>query len=134
MVDHVTPETQSRNMSRIRGKDSLPEMRVRKVVLSLGCRFRLHRRDLPRTPDLVFPGRRKVIFVHGCFWQQHDCPRGSRPASNTEFWNTKLSRNMERDRNNLAARAADGWSTMVVWECETKALADLALQIVDFLE
>ena len=120
-------------MARIRGKDSQPEMRVRRLVFSLGYRFRLHQRDLPGAPDLVFRGRRKAIFVHGCFWHQHDCPRGSRPTSNTEFWNNKLDRNIERDRKNIAALTEAGWSTLVVWECEIKALDSLALRITDFL-
>ena len=108
-------------------------MRVRRLVFSLGYRYRLHQSDLPGTPDLVFPGRRKVIFVHGCFWHQHECSRGVRPASNIEFWNTKLSRNVQRDQKNVYALTADGWSVLVVWECETKSLHSLASRIVEFL-
>ena len=133
MIDRVSSEVRSRNMARIRPKDSQPEMRVRRLVFSLGYRYRLHRRDLPGTPDIVFPELRKVIFVHGCFWHQHDCPRGSRPASNTDFWNAKLSRNVERDRENISALTAGGWSILVIWECETKSLDLLALRIEDFL-
>ena len=121
-------------MGRVGARDTKPEMRVRKLVHRLGYRFRLHRRDLPGTPDLVFPGRRKVIFVHGCFWHQHRCPRGSQPASNTEFWETKLRKNVERDRKNIAELAAAGWSVLVVWECETKSPASLAKRIISFLE
>ena len=133
MVDRVSPAARSRNMARIRGKDSQPEMRVRRMVFSLGYRYRLHKRELPGTPDLVFSGRRKVILVHGCFWHQHDCNRGSRPASNTEFWNNKLDQNIERDRKNVASLSAAGWSTLVIWECETKSPESLALRITEFL-
>lgn len=109
-------------------------MRVRQLAHRLGYRFRLHRRDLPGTPDLVFPGRRKAIFVNGCFWHQHNCPRGTRPASNTDFWEDKLSKNVERDRKNIAALTSAGWSVLVVWECETKSLPTLSERLAGFLE
>jgi len=121
-------------MARIRGRNTKPEMRVRRLVHGLGYRYRLHKRDLPGTPDLVFAARRKAIFVHGCFWHQHQCPRGSQPTSNTAFWKTKLRQNVERDRKNIAELAAAGWSVLVVWECETKSTASLAKRITRFLE
>lgn len=121
-------------MGRVRSKDTKPEMLVRRLVHGLGYRYRLHRRDLPGTPDLVFPSRRKAVFVHGCFWHQHDCPRGSRPSSNKAFWNAKLRRNVENDRRNLAALADAGWSVLVIWECETTPLDTLRARIKSFLE
>lgn len=134
MTDRISRANRSRIMSRIRGKDTKPEMRIRRLVHSLGYRFRLHRRDLPGTPDLVFPGRRKVIFVHGCFWHQHDCPRGSCPSSNRRFWKAKLRKNVERDNENISSLTAAGWSVLVIWECETKSLTALTARITSFLE
>ena len=134
MIDRISSANRSRIMSRIRGKNTKPEIRVRHLVHSLGYRYRLHRRDLPGTPDLVFPGRRKVIFVHGCFWHQHDCPRGSRPSSNKRFWNAKLKQNVERDNKNISDLIAAGWSVLVVWECETKSQTALSSRITSFLE
>jgi DNA mismatch endonuclease (patch repair protein) len=111
-------------MALVRGKNTKPEIAVRRLVHALGYRFRLHRRDLPGAPDLVFPGRRKVIFVHGCFWHQHDdpsCWRSRLPKTRQEFWVPKLAGNAARDRRNLAALGAAGWKTMVVWECQSTA-------------
>ena len=134
MVDHVSPEIRSRIMGRVRGKDTQPEMRVRHLVSGMGFRYRLHRRELPGKPDLTFPGRRKVIFVHGCFWHQHDCVRGARPSSNRNFWNAKLDRTIQRDVDNISALEDSGWSVLVVWECETKDLERLGGRIKEFLE
>ena len=100
MIDHFTPAVRSRVMSRVRSKDSKPELVVRRLVHRMGFRYRLHRRDLPGSPDLVFARSKKVIFVHGCFWHQHDCARGTRPSSNREFWNAKLDANIQRDQRN----------------------------------
>lgn len=108
-------------MGRIRKTNTLPELVVRRLVHRLGFRFRLYRRDLPGTPDLVFPRLHKVIFVHGCFWHQHDCTLGEKqPRTRTEYWLPKLARNVARDeeaRNELMKR---GWEVLVLWECETK--------------
>lgn len=134
MIDRISRTIRSRIMSRIRGKDTKPEMLVRRLLHGLGYRYRLYRRDLPGTPDLVFPGRRKIIFVHGCFWHQHDCPRGSRPSSNKQFWNAKLKHNVERDNKNISDLVAAGWSVLVIWECETKSLNALSARITSFLE
>lgn len=110
-------------MSKIRSKDTKPEMIVRRAVFSLGYRYRLHRRDLPGKPDLAFIGKRKAIFVHGCFWHQHgNCREASKPKSNGGYWGPKLARNVERDERNMAALASAGWQTLVVWECDTSKL------------
>src|SRR5690606_27253748 len=102
-----------------KSKDTAPELAVRKLVYSLGYRFRLHRRDLPGNPDLAFIGRRKVIFVHGCFWHGHSCSRGARsPKTNEEYWHSKVNRNRERDAKNLALLAMLGWGVYIIWECE----------------
>lgn len=96
----------------VKAKDTSPELVVKRIIYALGCRFRLHRRDLPGKPDLVFIRHRKVIFVHGCFWHGHDCPRGPRePKTNTEYWHSKIARNRERDIENAARLAALGWRT-----------------------
>lgn len=121
-------------MSRVRGTDTTPELRVRRIAHALGYRFRLYRADLPGRPDLVFPRLRKVIFVHGCFWHRHGCRKTTMPKSNTEFWRDKFERNMARDAASLEALCALGWETLVVWECETRD-RDLVLQRVsDFLD
>ena len=120
-------------MARVRSVDTAPEMLVRRLVHRMGYRYRLHRRDLPGTPDLVFPRRRCVIFVHGCFWHQHACPRGTRPTSNHDFWNRKLDSNVRRDRYNTAALRRNGWHVLTVWECETKDLGALTRRLSGFL-
>ncbi len=120
-------------MSRIRGKNTAPEMLVRGMVRGMGFGYRLHRRDLPGSPDLVFAGRKKVIFVHGCFWHQHACARGKRPSSNRRFWNSKLDANVQRDKRNIAALKDDNWQVLVVWECETKDRTKLSERLEEFL-
>jgi DNA mismatch endonuclease (patch repair protein) len=122
-------------MRSIRKKDTRPEMIVRRLAHGLGFRYRLHRRDLPGTPDLVFPGPRKVILVHGCFWHQHDCPLGNKqPSTNQEYWLPKLQRNVERDAANSAKLQNDGWEVLVIWECETRKPDGLAGKIRTFLK
>ena len=121
-------------MRAIRSKGMKPELTVRKIVRSLGFGYRLHRKDLPGKPDLVFVGRRKAIFVHGCFWHQHyGCREGRLPGSNSAYWEPKLARNVERDATNIEALQAKGWRTLVIWECETFDLATLALRIAAFV-
>lgn len=121
MSDVLTPAQRRYNMSRIRGKNTVPEMIVRRLVHGMGFRYRLHRRDLPGRPDLVFPARREVIFVHGCFWHRHACRFGSvRPRTNAEFWEEKRSGNVARDKLAMEALAALGWTARIVWECETR--------------
>lgn len=110
-----------RIMQAVRSKDTKPELAVRKLVCGLGYRYRLHRSDLPGKPDLAFIGRRKAVFVHGCFWHGHTCPRGARtPKENQEYWVGKIARNRERDQDHLAALDALGWKSLVIWECELK--------------
>jgi DNA mismatch endonuclease, patch repair protein len=121
-------------MRAVRAKDTKPEMTVRRLVHGLGYRYRLHRSDLPGKPDLAFAGRRKAIFVHGCFWHGHDCKRGARsPATNVAYWGTKIARNRARDAETMAALADAGWQTLVIWECETKDAAGVAGRVRAFL-
>lgn len=115
--DPLTPDQRRRNMSAIRGSDTRPEMIVRRGLHARGLRYRLHVRELPGTPDLVFPSRRAVIFVHGCFWHGHDCVLFKLPASNPDFWLTKISRNQARDAEAVAALGQTGWRVLNVWEC-----------------
>lgn len=117
-------------MRRVRSRDTGPEIRVRKVLWALGYRYRLHRRDLPGSPDVVFPGRRIALFVHGCFWHGHDCARGARaPKSNVAYWAAKITRNRARDAAQAAALAAAGWRVLVVWECGLKDEAALRARL-----
>jgi DNA mismatch endonuclease, patch repair protein len=110
----------SANMRAIRSKDMLPELAVRQAAHRLGYRFRLHRKDLPGKPDMVFASRRKVIFVHGCFWHSHSCKTAHIPKSNQNYWVPKLERNQMRDRKNIEALKLAGWKVLIVWECETR--------------
>ncbi len=124
----------SENMRAIRGKDTQPEKAVRSIVHRLGYRFRLHRADLPGKPDLVFPVRRKVIFVHGCFWHSHNCKSGLIPHSNQEFWKVKLQRNQARDSKNIENLHEQGWDSLVIWECELRDFAAVIAKIKRFLD
>lgn len=121
-------------MSRIRGKNSKIEWRVRRLAHSLGYRYRLHQGDLPGKPDLVFRPRRKAIFVHGCFWHGHDCGRYNLPKTRVDFWRDKIESNMARDRKTQKALRELGWNTLVIWECETRNLGQLAERITRFLD
>lgn len=123
----------SENMRAIRGKNTKPEMDVRSLVHMLGYRFRLHRPDLPGKPDLAFPARRKVIFVHGCFWHSHACKPGLTPRSNREFWLPKLRLNKKRDSKNIKCLDELGWKAMVIWECELKDTRALRIKVKNFL-
>lgn len=136
MTDKLTPERRSENMRRIRSTSTKPEMAVRKLIYSMGYRYRVHRRDLPGKPDIVFGPRRKIIFVHGCFWHQHPisgCLDSRRPKSNTAYWESKLRRNIERDTAAQANLESAGWQVLVVWECETRDLAALTEKLRRFL-
>lgn len=129
------PDVVRRRMSLVRKTDTKPEMLVRRLAHSLGYRFRLHRRDLPGTPDITFPRFKKVIFVHGCFWHRHDCRLGARlPATRPEYWLPKLARNVERDQIAEAELARLGWSVFVIWECETRNAAALQGRLRSWLD
>lgn len=121
MADIVSPLVRSRMMSGIKGKNSVPEMLVRRLLFAAGYRFRLHRRDLPGTPDIVMPGRKIVIFVHGCFWHAHKgCKYAKIPATRPDFWIAKLQANVDRDHRAIETLAAMGWRVLCVWECVTR--------------
>lgn len=120
-MDRLTRERRSWNMSRIKGKDTKPEVLVRSVLHQLGFRFRLHRSDLPGKPDITLPKHRTVIFVHGCFWHRHSgCRLAYTPKSNEAFWSEKLASNVKRDKRNQSALRKLGWSVLIVWECQTQ--------------
>jgi DNA mismatch endonuclease (patch repair protein) len=135
MADRLTPEARSALMSRIRGKDTKPELAVRRMLHAMGYRFRLHRKDLPGRPDIVFPGRRKVIFVHGCFWHGHEgCRLAARPSTRADFWAAKIDGNRARDARNLASLRDAGWEAHVLWECGIEGHHDtLAARVSAFL-
>ncbi|MER8372372.1 DNA mismatch endonuclease Vsr [Mesorhizobium sp. M1406] len=125
-MDIVSPQRRSAMMSGIKGCNTRPELAVRRAAHRLGLRFRLYRKDLPGTPDLVFPGRRKVVFVHGCFWHRHaGCKYAYTPKSNLEFWLNKLQNNVKRDLHMRRQLESGGWTVIVIWECETKDEAKL---------
>jgi len=118
MMDMVTPSRRSEIMACIKSKDTKPERLVRSLLHRMGYRFRLHRPDLPGKPDIVLPRFQAVIFVHGCFWHGHNCKDGRRPKSNTEYWNEKLDRNVDRHRRNMRLLRRAGWRPLVIWECQ----------------
>jgi DNA mismatch endonuclease (patch repair protein) len=122
-------------MRRIRSKDTTPELMVRQLLYRLGYRYRLHYTKLPGKPDIVFPGRHKAIFVHGCFWHAHQCRTAHQPRTNLGYWSPKLVRNVERDARNQAALLSLGWEILVIWECQTRLCSyDLEKALVAFLE
>ena len=121
MSNDADNETRSAIMSRVRSKNTKPEIEVRKALHTAGFRFRLHRSDLPGNPDLVLPRYRLALFVHGCFWHRHGCKRTTMPATNKEFWSQKFCRTLERDRKAMNELAGFGWSTTVIWECQLQA-------------
>lgn len=120
-MDHLTKKQRSQLMARIKCKDTKPEKAVRSLLHSMGFRFRLHRRELPGCPDIVLVRYRVAIFVHGCFWHSHEeCSLASRPSTNVEYWQQKLRKNKERDKEHIALLEGLGWKVLVVWECQTK--------------
>ncbi len=122
-------------MARVRSKDSRPEMSVRRLVFALGYRYRLHAKNLPGHPDLVFRSRRKVIFVHGCFWHRHDnCALSRMPKSRLDFWGPKLEGNRKRDQRSIQELIKDGWSVLTIWECEIGDMKRLERQLRRFLD
>ena len=133
-MDRLSPSRRSWLMSRVRSKDTGPEMRVRRAVHGLGYRFRLHHRKLPGCPDLVLPRLKSVIFVHGCFWHRHEgCAKASMPRSRKDYWLDKFARNVSRDRKAKVALKAWGWRVLVVWECQTKDAAKLQVRLRRYL-
>lgn len=134
VTDTLTPSERSKRMSLVRNKDSKPELAVRRLVHGLGFRYRLHRLDLPGKPDLVFARRRKVVFVHGCFWHRHPgCSLARLPKSRLDFWVPKLERNRENDLLKQEELRSLGWNVLVVWECELHDRDGLAKKITEFL-
>ncbi|CAO4175007.1 very short patch repair endonuclease [Methylorubrum populi] len=120
-------------MQSVGQKDTGPELAVRKIAHALGYRFRLHRKDLPGRPDLVFPGRKKVVFVHGCFWHGHGCSKGRLPKSRPEFWVPKIEGNKARDHRAESKLAELGWESLTLWQCEAKNVEAITAKLVDFL-
>ena len=135
MNDIVSPETRSRMMSGIRGKDTKPEMLIRKGLFRRGFRFRLHSKQLPGKPDLVFPRYHAVIFVHGCFWHRHYCRLFKWPKSNTKFWHEKITSNVQRDQRCYQKLSETGWRILIVWECAMKGKKDREIdKVLDNIE
>ena len=133
MTDRLTAKRRSALMARIKGKNTGPELAVRRLTHSLGYRFRLHRADLPGTPDLVFPSRRKVMFVHGCFWHGHGCSKGRLPKSKLDYWAPKIANNRRRDARQRRLLKAAGWSSLVIWACVIADQRPLTELITKFL-
>jgi DNA mismatch endonuclease (patch repair protein) len=134
MADTFTAAKRSEIMSRIGGKDTAPEVLVRRLLHGLGFRFRLHRKDLPGKPDIVLPRHKKLILVHGCFWHGHrDCPRAALPTTNVKFWRRKISKNIVRDRQVRKQLAELGWDVLVLWQCQLKDDAVLTDTLLSFL-
>ena len=134
-MDIIPPSERSEIMSRVRAKDTRPEMLVRRLVFAEGYRYRLHDRKLPGCPDLVFRGRAKVIFVHGCFWHRHEaCALARMPKSRLDFWEPKLEANKERDARNKKLLTKEGWKVLTIWECQLKDIEQLKRTIKRFLD
>lgn len=135
MVDSVSPARRSEIMGRVRSRDTVPEMLVRRLTHALGYRYRLHGKDLPGKPDLVFRSRRKVIFVHGCFWHRHSgCALARLPKSREDFWLPKLEANRQRDLETESALQVKGWAVLTIWECELGDIDKLRNKIKEFLD
>lgn len=135
MTDSLTPERRSENMRRIRSSDTKPELMVRRLVYSMGYRYRLHAKELPGKPDLVFRNRKAVIFVHGCFWHLHSgCREGRIPSSNAQYWEEKLLRNALRDQQYQKELIVQGWRVLIIWECETDDPKSLYQRLREFLD
>lgn len=135
-MDKLSPEHRSENMRNIRGKNTSPELAVRKLCRELGFSgYRLHRKELPGKPDLVWLGRKLAIFVHGCFWHGHDCSEGLRkPKSNRSYWIPKIERNQQRDAESISNLRAAGWNVLVIWECEIAEQGHLSQKLLKFLK
>ena len=133
--DVFSPQKRSAVMRAVKSRDTRPELRLRKALFARGFRYRLHDKRLPGAPDIVFAGRRAVIFVHGCFWHGHDCRRGARaPKQNAAYWRDKIARNRARDADHATALARDGWRVLIIWECELKDFEAAIDRATAFLE
>ncbi|WP_421933827.1 very short patch repair endonuclease [Phenylobacterium sp.] len=135
MTDVYGPDKRSAVMRAVKGKGTTPEMKVRRALTALGARYRLHRKDLPGSPDIVLPGRRLAIFVHGCFWHGHDCARGARvPKANRDYWVAKVARNRARDAAAREALTALDWRVETIWECDLKDAEALTARLEGLLQ
>lgn len=135
MPDIFAPEKRHEIMQNVKTKNTAPEIKLRSFLHKNGFRFRVNRKDLPGKPDIVLPKYRAVIFVHGCFWHGHDCPRGQRPQTNADFWNQKIDRNVIRDKSDVSLLESLGWRVLIVWECEIKKKNEAVLlsRVKEFL-
>ena len=134
MADTRTPEQRSRIMKSVKTENTGPEWGVRRILHALGFRYRLHPKNLPGRPDIVFPARKKAVFVHGCFWHNHGCGKGQAPKSRLDYWAPKLMANRDRDLRKAAQLEALGWSVMTVWQCELANQDSLVVKLTDFLK
>lgn len=132
-MDRITPEARSANMRAVRKKDTAPELAVRKALHVAGYRYRIHVKNLPGSPDIVFPRRKKVIFVHGCFWHGHNCRAGRAPQSRQDYWIPKIERNRARDAAAIETLSRQGWMSLVVWQCQLSNRDDALRRMKDFL-
>ena len=133
-MDRVSPERRSRIMAQVRNKNTGPERAVRKMLHAKGLRFRLHKRSLPGSPDIVLSGRQTIIFVHGCFWHGHvGCPKGELPKSNLEYWEPKIAANRKRDSENISALESTGWTVATIWQCQAKNVDALSARLDNLL-
>lgn len=135
MADNLSAEQRRECMRAVRGANTSPEMIVRRLIHSMGYRYALHVKRLPGKPDIVLVSRRKAVFIHGCFWHSHSCSHGSKsPATNQDYWSQKRLRNAARDREHLRSLRKEGWSVLVIWECETKRLEKVKGRLIRFLK
>lgn len=133
MIDRVSEETRSYIMSSVGSKNTGPELVVRKLLHGLGYRYRLHKRELPGSPDIVFQKRKKVIFIHGCFWHGHECRYGRLPKSKSDYWEPKIAKNRERDEMNVRRLEQLGWGALVIWQCQLKDIDAARKRLIQFL-
>ena len=132
-MDTRTPEQRRRIMQAVKSKDTKPEMTVRRCLYAMGYRYRLHRKDLPGRPDIAFGGQRKAMFVHGCFWHWHGCPKGQLPNSRLDYWKPKFEQNVIRDRTKVEQLESLGWRVLVVWQCELADIDALSIRLQEFV-
>ncbi|WP_312703696.1 very short patch repair endonuclease [Stutzerimonas nitrititolerans] len=134
-MDRLSVEQRSRLMSRVKGKNTAPELVVRRLVFGMGYRYRLHLKNLPGRPDLAFLGRKKVIFVNGCFWHGHTgCRYGQLPKTRLEYWQDKIERNKKRDEENIYSLETNGWQVLTIWQCELRNIEHLREKLINFME